>query len=156
MGTGNLTVYLNFIYKIFLVALPRYLKKKKGEISGSSPNGGGKKINTLQFLFYYKRKINIVQNSYSRVLNISKRKRERSRILVPMGTGNLTIYLNFIYKIFLVALPRYFKKKKGEISGSSSNGGRTGPEPGQEGHLPRALTCPGPIHDTNIIYLIFN
>ena len=62
MGTGNLTVYLNFIYKIFLVALPQYFKKKKGDISGSSPNGGGKKINTLQFLFYYKRKINIVQN----------------------------------------------------------------------------------------------
>ena len=124
MGTGNLTVYLNFIYKIFLVALPQYFKKKKGEISGSSPNGGGKKINTLQFLFYYKRKINIVQNLYSRALNISKRKRERSRILVPMGTGNLTVYLNFIYKIFLVALPQYFKNKKGEISGSSPNGGR--------------------------------
>ena len=124
MGTGNLTVYLNFIYKIFLVALPQYFKKKKGEISGSSPNGGGKKINTLQFLFYYKRKINIVQNLYSRALNISKRKRERSRILIPMGTGNLIVYLNFIYKIFLVALPQYFKKKKGEISGSSPNGGR--------------------------------
>ena len=124
MGTGNLTVYLNFIYKIFLVALPQYFKKKKGEISGSSPNGGGKKINTLQFLFYYKRKINIVQNLYSRALHISKRKRERSRILVPMGTGNLTVYLNFIYKIFLVALPQYFKKKKGDISGSSPNGGR--------------------------------
>ena len=119
MGTGNLTVYLNFIYKIFLVALPRYFKKKKGEISGSSPNGGG---NTLQFLFYYKRKINIVQNLYSRVLNISKRKRERSRILVLMWTGNLTVYLNFIYKFFLVALPQYFKKKKGEISASSPNG----------------------------------
>ena len=85
MGIGNLTVYLNFIYKIFLVALPQYFKKKKGEISGSSPNGSGKKINTLQFLFYYKRKINIVQNLYSRALNILKRKRERSRVLVPMG-----------------------------------------------------------------------
>ena len=28
---------------------------------------------------------------------------------------------------------------------------RPGPGLGQEGHLPRAPTCPGPIYDTNII-----
>ena len=28
---------------------------------------------------------------------------------------------------------------------------RPGPEPGQEGHLPRAPTCPGPIFDVNVI-----